>query len=145
MNMLIKLYCKALTWSRVSINSSICFDFILRWEKYLLPEVINSLMHFLMKQGTPTSCSFLVSLPRVKIFCNREWLSSGRKTYWEEKVCASETWISVNPLKNGTNLNSVLYREAGVSDVQVCSFSCPARCSWERTRLQNSDRLEAGS
>lgn len=61
--MLIKLYCKALTQTSTSFNSSICIDFILRWEKYLLPEVINSLMHFLMKQDTPTNYSFLVSLP----------------------------------------------------------------------------------
>lgn len=111
---LIKLLCKALNQISFSVNSSICFDFILRKEQYLQPGVVNSFMHFLMKQDTPTSCSTLISLPRAKIFLNREWLSSGRKTHWEDKVCVPETWISFNSLF--LKMNSVLYAEAGVSN-----------------------------
>lgn len=87
--MLIKLHCKTLNQISFSINSSISFGFILRKEQHLQPGDINSFMPFLMKQDTPACFSSLISPLRPKIFLNREWLSSGRKIHWEDKVCVS--------------------------------------------------------
>ena len=69
--MLNNLYCKASTQTSVSTHGSICFDFILSWEKHLSADVISAYAHF-DEVGDPTASSFPISLPRAGTVCNGE-------------------------------------------------------------------------